>query len=96
MNSFIRFATIWSDDDVLQLQCEVCGGASTAVNCACAGLDWFAESASSLKNFGEQVYGGLFDLEAGTPGPEFAGGAFVARFHWYMPTKLFISTLAEC
>jgi len=92
VNPFIRISTTWSDDDALQLQFEVFDGASTSVNSAYAPLDWFSAAANALERFGQQIHGGLHDLEAGTPGPEFAGGAFVARFHWYKPTALFIST----
>ena len=92
MLSFIRVSRKRSDDDVMQLQFEVCDGASTVINSAYAGLDWFANLAVALESFGRQVYGGLYDMEAGTPGPAFADGAFVARFHWFKPTDLLIST----
>ena len=64
-------------------------------NSAYVSPDWFAETADALERFGRQVHGGLYDLDAGTPGPEFADGATVARFHWYRPTQLFISTQQE-
>lgn len=91
----IRIATRWSDEDVLQLRCEVSDGASTFVNSAYASLDWYVESAAALQNLGGQIYGGIYDLVAGTPGPEFAGGAFLARFHWHTPSRLYISTRQE-
>jgi hypothetical protein len=92
MLSFIRISNEWSDNDVLQLRFEVCDGESTFINSAYASLDWFRNVAGALEGFGKQVYGGLYDMEAGTPGPEFADGAFVGRFHWFKPTELFIST----
>jgi hypothetical protein len=39
-----------------------------------------------------QIYGGMFNMEAGEGGPEYASGAFHARFHWYKPDRLLIST----
>src|SRR3712207_4452202 len=95
MTHSIRIATIWSDDDVRQLRIEVCDGASTVVSSAYVAPDWFSEAAEALDRFGKQVYGGLYDLEAGRPGPEFADGAFLARLHWYRPTELCISTRQE-
>jgi hypothetical protein len=91
----IRIATRRSDEDVLQLRCEVSDGASTFVNSAYASLEWYSDAAVALENFGGQIYGGIYDLEAGTPGPEFAEGAFQARFHWYTPSRLYISTRQE-
>src|SRR5215212_6988839 len=95
MTSYLRVSTKWSDDDVLQLQIGVSDGDSTFVNSAYVALDWFAEVADALERFSRQVYGGLYDLTAGTRGPEFADGALVARFHWYKPTRLLISTWQE-
>ena len=95
MNPHIRIAKRWQDDDVLQVQVEVCDGSSIFANAAYVSLDWFADIADALERFGTQVYGGLYDLTAGTSGPEFAEGAIVARFHWYRPTQLFISTRQE-
>ncbi|MGH9718971.1 MAG: hypothetical protein ACRD8O_02070 [Bryobacteraceae bacterium] len=95
MATFIRISPDWSDEDVLQLRIEVSDGASTFVSSAYVSPDWFGETADALERFGKQVYGGLYDMEAGTPGPEFAGGSFLARFHWYKPTGLFISARHE-
>lgn len=95
MNHSIRIATIWSDSDALQLRFEVSDGPSTFVSSAYATIGWFAKSAEALEQFGKQIHGGLFDLEAGGRGPEFADGAFSARFHWHRPNELFVSTLQE-
>ena len=53
---------------------------------------WGKESADQLRQFGRQVHGGIFDLNAGQDGAEFAGGSFRARFHWHRPDQLLIST----
>jgi hypothetical protein len=95
MTSFIRIAINWSDEDVWQLRLEVSDGASTFVNSAYVSPEWFGDTADALERFGKQVYGGLYDMKAGAAGPEFADGAFVARFHWYKPTEPFISTWQE-
>src|SRR5688500_6269968 len=82
----------WSDEDVAQLAFEVCDGVSAFTNEAYVALDWGAVAATALRAFARQVHGGLFNLEAGDGGPEYASGAFRARFHYYNPNQLLIST----
>lgn len=86
---------LWSDEDVLMLSFQVCDGKSIFVSEAYAALNWGTTSANSLKTFGPRVHGGIVDLEAGNDGPEFASGAFRARFHWFRPTALLISTTQQ-
>jgi hypothetical protein len=62
-------------------------------NEAYASLDWGTAAAAALRAFGEQIHGGLFDLEAGKEGPEYASGWFRARLHYYKPNQLLISTI---
>lgn len=95
MRSFVRIATIWSDNDVRELQFEVSDGVSIVANTAYVSIGWFAQTAEALERLGRQVHGGLYDLEAGTPGPEFAEGAFEARFQWHTPSELYVSTWQE-
>ena len=82
----------WSDQDVAQLSFEVCDGGSLFTNEAYVPLNWGAVASSALRAFGRQIHGGLFNLEAGEGGPEYASGSFRARFHWYNPNQLLIST----
>ena|SRR5687768_5864251 len=82
----------WSDNDLAQLAFEVCDGASVFANEAYAPLNWGVSTASALRTFGRQIHGGLFDLEAGEEGFEYAGGYIRIRFHWYKPDQLLIST----
>jgi hypothetical protein len=85
----------WSDNDVAQLTFEVCDGVSVFANEAYASLDWGATAAAALRTLGHQIHGGLFNLEAGEEGPEYASGAFRARFHYYKPNQLLISTIQQ-
>ena len=91
----IAITRTWSDDDVAQLTFEVCDGASVFTNEAYASLDWGATAAAALRTFGRQIHGGLFNLEAGEGGLEYASGSFRARFHYYKPNQLLISTIQE-
>jgi hypothetical protein len=92
MTPRIAITRTWSDSDVAQLRFEVCDGASLFVNEAYAPLDWGAVTASALRTFGQQVHGGLYDLKADEEGIEHASGYIRARFHWYKPDQLLIST----
>jgi len=91
----ITVTRTWSDDDVSQLTFEVCDGVSVFTNEAYASLEWGATAAAALRTFGGQIRGGLFDLEAGDGGPEYASGSFRARFHYYKPNQLLISTIQQ-
>ena len=91
----IAITRTWSDDDVLQLTFEVCDGVSLFTNDAYAALDWGAAAAAALQTFSRHIHGGLFNLEAGEGGSEYAGGAFRARFHYYKPNQLLISTIQQ-
>jgi hypothetical protein len=82
-------------DDVAQLTFEVCDGVSVFTNEAYASLDWGATAAAALRTFDRQIHGGLFTLEAGEGGSEYASGSFRVRFHYYKPNQLLISTIQE-
>jgi hypothetical protein len=91
----IAITRTWSDSDVAQLTFEVCDGVSVFTNEAYASLEWGADAAAALRTFGRQIHGGLFNLEAGNEGPEYASGSFRARFHYYKPNQLLISTIQQ-
>ncbi len=92
MTPRISITRTWSDNDVAQLAFEVCDGTSVFANEAYAPLNWGAVTACALRAFGLQIHGGLFDLKAGDEGFEYASGYIRARFHWYKPDQLLIST----
>ena len=92
MTRGIRIVKRWSDDDVIDLTFEVSDGRSLFINTAYVAVDWLETASSALRVFGRQIHGGLYDLKAGEFGPEFANGAFLARFHFPKPGRLFIST----
>ncbi len=83
---------IWSDDDLLELSITVGDGQNLFSMSGYVDFDWPAETARALTSFGRQIHGGLYDLEIGKFGPEYGGGAFSARLHWYRPIELLIST----
>ena len=95
MEPHIAIAHGWYDEDVVELTFEVCDGVSQVVNSAYVGLDWLQNHADGLATFCGQVYGGIYNLRAGEIGPEYANGAFRARFHYYQPNALLISTFQQ-
>jgi len=95
MKPHIAIRRTWFDDDVALLTFEVCDGESLFSIEAYAALKWGAKAATALATFSHQVHGGLYNLETGSGGPEYAGGAFRARFHYYRPNQLLISTLQQ-
>jgi hypothetical protein len=95
MDSHITISHGRADDDIAELTFEVSDGRSQFVNSAYAGLDWLKNEAVALATFSRQVHGGLYDLKAGEIGPEYANGAFLARFHYHKPTALYISTCQQ-
>ena len=92
MKPYIAIKRTWHDDDIALLAFEVCDGQSVFLIEAYADLEWGAKAATALSRFNSQVHGGLCNLETGDGGPEYAGGAFRARFHYYKPNMLLIST----
>jgi len=84
-----------SDEDVAELTFEVCDGGSQFLNSAYVGLNWLKDQAAGLATFSRQVHGGIYNLEAGDRGPEYARGAFEARFHYHKPTELYVSTFQQ-
>ncbi len=95
MEPHITITYGWSDDDVAELTFEVCDGGSQVVNSAYVGLGWPKEQGAGLATFSGQVHGGIYNLEAGDRGPEYARGAFEARFHYHKPTELYVSTFQQ-
>jgi hypothetical protein len=95
MQSSIALSKKWYDQDLVELAIEVCDGTSQFKNTAYVGHDWFGKTASALTTFSRQVHGGIYDLKAGEQGPEYANGAFKARFHFHKPIALFITTVQQ-
>ncbi len=59
------------------------------------GHETLKETVEGLNRFKPQVHGGIYDLEWGVFGPEFASGAARIRFHFYHNARLCISGLVE-
>jgi hypothetical protein len=87
----IHITKIWSDEDVIELKVDVSDRISLFSVNLYVGYQQFADTISGLNVFRYQVHGGLFDVEWGRFGPEYANGAFHARLHFPEPGKPFIT-----
>ena len=89
--SGMRLTKIWFDAHMVELQMEVSDGISLFVNRVYVGYSVLAEVVGDLNVFKNQIHGGLLDVRFGEFGPEYAGGAFHARFHFSRPGQLSIT-----
>jgi hypothetical protein len=97
MNPSIAFKKIWQDDDMVELTISVADGMSLFQCNTYVGHQTLIETVKALNVFKDHVYGGLYDLRFGEFGPEYASGAFHARFEFHRSGngKLSITAKAE-
>jgi hypothetical protein len=91
MKPGIHISKVWADDDVVELRILVADGTSCFATKAYVGHAALEDAVSALNTFKDHVHGGLCDLRFGAFGPEYASGAFHARFHFAGPGRLFVS-----
>jgi hypothetical protein len=91
----IRFTKVWSDEDLVELKIEVSDGRSFFSNLVYVGHLDLADTVSKLDAFKRHFHGGLLDVSFGGFGPEYASGAFHARFHFPKPGKLYVTSRQE-
>jgi hypothetical protein len=87
----ITFTKIWCDDDMVELRIDVADGKSLFSNQVYVGYSQLTDTVSQLNIFKDHIHGGIFDMRFGEFGPEYANGAFHARFHFAKPGKLYIT-----
>ncbi|TPQ25794.1 hypothetical protein [Methylomonas koyamae] len=97
MKPAIAFKKIWEDDDMVELTISFSDGKSLFQCDVYVGHQTMAEAVNDLSVFKNQIYGGLYDLRFGEFGPEYASGAFHARFEFHRSGngKLSITAKAE-
>jgi hypothetical protein len=76
---------------MIELKIDVSDGTSLFSNQVYVGYSDFANAISQLETFKDHIHGGLLDVRFGEFGPEYANGAFHARFHFPKPGKLYIT-----
>jgi hypothetical protein len=95
MKSGIKFENIWHDEDMYELRISSSDGISTFVHDVYVGYGTFDETISGLDIFKNQIHGGIYDLEFGSFGPEYASGAFHARLQFQDKGKIYISIKSQ-
>jgi hypothetical protein len=91
----IDIACIWSDEDLLEFDIQVCDGSSLFVTKAYVPLRHLKDVVAGLHAFKAQIYGGLYDLNFGTFGREFANGAVQVRLHFQKLGKIHLTVQAQ-
>jgi len=91
MKPGIQLTKVWFDQDTVELKVDVSDGTSFFSNRVYVGYSALAEAVAQLDAFKSHIHGGLLDIRFGEFGPEYANGAFHARFHFAKPGRLYIS-----
>ena len=91
MKPGIQLTKVWFDDDMLELKVDVSDGTSFFSNRVYVAYSALTEAVAQLDAFKDHIHGGLLDVRFGEFGPEYANGAFHARFHFPKPGRLYIS-----
>jgi hypothetical protein len=95
MKTGIYFKKIWSDDDLVELQIDSCDGNSLFSSKVYVGHRRLEDVVSELDVFKEELHGGIYEIQMGAFGPEYANGTFSARLHFYEHSKIHITIEAE-
>ena len=97
MKQGIVLKKIWSDEDLIEIEVAASDGFSTFRTTVYVGHRNLAELVEGLDRFKHAIHGGVHDLQLGGFGPEYASGAFHARFHfhWSGHGVIFITVHAE-
>ena len=95
MNPGIYVNKIWFDDDVVELKIDSFDGNSLFSNKVYVGHQKMDDLITGLYTFKDHVHGGIYDIQLGSFGPEYAGGAFHARLHFQSRGKIHISINAQ-
>jgi hypothetical protein len=95
MHQGITLKNIWHDDDMYEFQVISSDGVSIFVNEIYVGYGTYDELIEDLDRFKSQIYGGIYDIELGSFGPEYASGAFTARLHFQDRGLIYVSIQAQ-
>jgi hypothetical protein len=95
MKPGITFKNIWHDEDMYEFSISSSDGESVFVHKVYVGYETFDEVIAGLDRFKSQIYGGIYDIEFGSFGPEYASGAFSARLHFQERGKIYVSIIAQ-
>ena len=95
MKPGISFSKLWFDNDIVDLKIDSFDGKSLFSNKVYAHHQDLENLVAELSTFRTHVYGGIYDIELGAFGPEYALGAFRARLHFQERGIIHISIAAQ-
>ncbi len=82
MRPGIYLKKIWFDDDLIELEIKTITGNSVFSNRVYTSNPGISKLIVDLSIFRNHIYGGIYDINIGGFGPEYANGAFHARLHF--------------
>jgi hypothetical protein len=91
MKAGLYFENVWFDNDAIELKITASDGVSRFSTNVYVGYSEIDDLVKRLHVFKKQIYGGIFDIELGGFGPEYANGAFSGRMHFYERGKIYIT-----
>ena len=95
MKPGIHFKKIWFDNELIELRIEAFDGDSFFTTKVYVGHQDLDALIDGLNTFKDQVYGGIFDIQLGRFGPEYANGAFDARLHFQNRGKIHVTIKSQ-
>ena len=95
MKPKIEFKNIWFDNTITELKISVCDGVSIFSNTVYIVNGDTKGLRKQLTKFGKQIHGGLFNINFGKRGCEYANGVLEARLHYFETGKISISTFQQ-
>src|SRR5256885_10647657 len=95
MTPGIHLTKIWFDNDVVELEINSSDGKSLFSNKAYVGHQSLNDLIEGLSTFKHHVHGGIYDITFGSFGPEYAGGAFLARLHFQPIGKILVTVKGQ-
>jgi hypothetical protein len=87
----ITFKNVWHDNEMYLFHVFSSDGVSTFVNDIFVGYSTFNELIECLDKFKDGFYGGIYDIELGKFGSEYARGALTARLHFQDHDMIYVS-----
>jgi len=91
MRPGLYLENIWFDSDVIELKVSVDDSESRFINRVYVSYRTLENLVDELNVFKTHIYGGIYDIELGNFGQEYANGAFLARLHFQDRGKIYIS-----
>lgn len=78
----IKFRKIWSDESIIELDIIAETQFNRCYTKIYVGKMELEQLHTDLQEFAPKIYGGVYDMNFGKFGPEYAKGAISARFHF--------------